>query len=456
MFRSRLFLGGALVLGLALVAGACGTTDDDTADDSTAAPTTVAAAEPVTLAVWDSFLQEAETPVIEGLIAEFEAAHPGVTVNREAKSFDDVDATIELALSSDGGPDVFPVNQGESAMGALVRAGLVVDLSSYYDSFGWSDVFPSGLAVANSFSADGQTYGEGNLYGISPIAEIVGVYYRKDIFEAMGLSVPGTFAEFESNMAALKDAGEVPLTFGNLDRWPVMHIYSSLQGMYLGENRAYIDDLTFARGNVTWDDQSTLDAITKLKEWADAGYYTPGYEGVGYDDSTALFDSGEGAMMLTGSWMASTFAAGPNADNIGFFLLPPLSEGESSISTGGTATAFAIGVNSPNKDLAAEYIDWMMSVEAAKAWQEIGTLPVSVDVAAAAGDAGVFGDLVRAWGSVNERNAIGPYSDKPSPNAFDVAAVGFQEVLAGQTTPSDMIEALDDDYIAFLVDKGVR
>lgn len=453
MLDSRRFLRGALFLSLALVAAACssGTTDD------TASPgTTTAAVEPVTLSVWDTFAEEANSPVIEALNAEFEATHPGVTINREAKAFDDIDATIELALTGDGGPDVFPVNQGESAMGALVRAGLIVNLSPYYESFGWSDVFPSGLAVTNSFTADGLTYGEGNLYGISPIAEVVGVYYRKDIFEQVGLSIPKTLAEFESNMAKLKDAGEVPITFGNLDRWPIMHIFSSLQGTYLGEDRAYLDDLTFARGNVTWDDQANLDAIAKFTEWADSGYYTPGYEGIGYDDSTALFDGGEGAMMLTGSWMGSTFLAGPNADNIGFFLLPPLGEGESSISTGGVSLAWAIGINSPNKDLAAEYIDWMMSREAAAAWQEIGTLPVAVDVAAAADDTSVFGDLVRAWGSVNERDAIGHYSDKPSPNTFDVSAVAFQEVLAGQITPADVIVDLDEDYVAFLEEKGVR
>lgn len=341
-------------------------------------------------------------------------------------------------------------------MGGLVRAGLIVDLSSYYDSFGWADVFPSGLAVTNSFTADGQMYGEGNLYGISPIAEVVGVYYRKDIFEAMGLNVPETFSEFESNMAVIKEAGEVPLTFGNLDRWPIMHIFSSLQGMYLGEDRAYLDNLSFARGDVTWDNQANLKAIEKFTEWADAGYYTDGYEGVGYDDSTALFDGGEGAMMLTGSWMASTFSAGPNADNIGFFLLPPLEQGASSISTGGTEVAFAISINSPNKDLAAEYIDWMMSAEAAAAWQEIGTLPVAVDVAAAADLEGLFGDLVRAWGSVNARNAIGHYSDKPSPNTYDVSAAAFQEVLAGRATPAEVIVDLDADYVAFLEEKGAR
>ena len=32
--------------------------------------------------------------------------------------------------------------------------------------------------------------------------------------------MPKTFAEFEAALQQIKDAGYVPLTFGNLDGWP--------------------------------------------------------------------------------------------------------------------------------------------------------------------------------------------------------------------------------------------
>ena len=159
-------------------------------------------------------------------------------------------------------------------------------------------------------------------------------------------------------------------------------------------------------------------------------------------------------MMLTGNWNASTFAAGPYGDQMGFFLLPPEVEGVSILSTGGTNVAYAIGVNSKHPDLAAEYIAWMMSGDAARAWQDAGVVPVAADIEAAAGNTSMFGDLVRAWGSLIERNAIGAYSDKPSPGTYDVEAAAFQKVLAGKITPAEAIQALDDDYIAFLKEKG--
>ena len=73
-------------------------------------------------------------------------------------------------------------------------------------------------------------------------------------------------------------------------------------------------------------------------------------------------------MMLTGSWMSSTFQAGPNGDKIGFFLVPPAAEGGNKMSTGGTSLAYGIRASSPNANLAAEYIDYLMSDKAAKAW----------------------------------------------------------------------------------------
>ena len=77
-----------------------------------------------TLLVWDQFYRDEESKVIETLNAEFEAAHPGVKIQREVKVLEDLKATVKLALTKADGPDVAQVNQGRNDMGALVEAGL--------------------------------------------------------------------------------------------------------------------------------------------------------------------------------------------------------------------------------------------------------------------------------------------------------------------------------------------
>lgn len=170
-----------------------------------------------TLVVWDQFYREEESKVIETLNAEFIAAHPGVKIQRETKVLADLQMTIKLALSESDGPDVAQVNQGRSDMGALVEAGLLLPLDDYLAQYGWGNVFSTSVASRNSFTPDGNTFGQGSLFGVSPTAEVVGVYYNKGIFKDNGWSVPTTFEDLEQLLADIKAAGLTPISFGSLD-----------------------------------------------------------------------------------------------------------------------------------------------------------------------------------------------------------------------------------------------
>lgn len=404
----------------------------------------------VTLTVWDNWTRAEDSTLMDKLVADFEAAHPGVTVNRVVKSTDDLKATARLAMSADDGPDVAQINQGWSDMGAMVQGGLLLPLTDYAAQYGWLDKISPGLAARNSFSEDGTRFGEGTLYGVPPVAELVGVFYRKDIFAELGLGVPKTFAEFEATLQQLKDAGHVPLTFGNLDGWPAGQTLGEILGVQLPD-RSVLDDLIYASGQgASWDSPEVVSAAQKLVEWVDNGYFTSGFEGIGYDDSGNLFSNGEGAMMLTGSWMSSTFQAGPHGENIGFFLVPPAEEGGFKMSTGGTSLAYAIRAGTPNADLAAEYLDWMMSDEVAQQWIGVGIVPVTAVDAAGLEEGTLFADLVAAWQSMNSRDEVGHYLDWASPTFYDTLTAALQELMAKQISPEEFAQRLQADRAAFL------
>lgn len=406
------------------------------------------------LTVWDNWTREEDDALMESLVASFEAAHPGVKVNRIVKSFDDLKATAKLAMSAADGPDVAQINQGWSDMGAMVQGGLLAPLTPYAEQYGWQEKISPGIAARNSYTDDGKNFGEGTLYSLPPVAELVGVYYRKDIFDELGLSVPKTFAEFEATLEQLKAAGQAPLTFGNVEGWPAGQILGEILNTQLPD-RTYLDDLVYSSGKgASWDAPETIAAAAKLVEWAEKGYFTPGYEGIGYEDSTNLFNNGEGAMMLTGSWMSSTFQAGPNGANIGFFLLPPAEEGGFKMSTGGTSLGYAIRASSPNVDLAAQYLDWMMSDEAAQGWIGVGIVPVAPVDAAGLEQGALFADLVTAWQSMNSRDEVGHYLDWASPTFYDTLTAAIQELLGKQITPEEFVQKLEADHQAFLQQLG--
>ncbi len=419
------------------------------------APAAPAAQDAATvLTVWDNWTRDEDNTLMEKLVADFEAAHPGVTVNRVVKSFDDLKATAKLAMSAGDGPDVVQINQGWSDMGVMVQGGLLAPLTPFAEQYGWLDKISPGIVARNSYSDDGKNFGQGTLYSLPPVAELVGVYYRKDIFNEVGISVPKTFAEFEAAMEQLKAAGYVPLTFGNVEGWPAGQTLGEILNTELPD-RTYLDDLIFsAGGDASWDSPEMIASAQKLVEWSDKGYFTSGYEGIAYEDSTNLFNNGEGAMMLTGSWMSSTFQAGPNGENIGFFLVPPAAEGGFKMSTGGTSLAYAIRATSANVDLAAEYLDWMMSDEAAKGWIDVAIVPVAPVDTSNVEQGTLFADMVAAWQSMNSRDEVGHYLDWASPTFYDTLTAAIQELMAKQITAEEFAQKLQTDHQAFLTQLG--
>lgn len=403
--------------------------------------------------VWDIWTRDVDSEVIETLDREFEESHPGLVINRVVKSFDDMKATAQLALSNEDGPDVAQINQGESDMVALVRAGLLTDLTPYWQKYGWSERYASSLAARNSVLGDGSAYGQGNLYGMAPTAEFVGVFYNKEKFAAAGVEVPQTFAEFEAALETLKNAGETPIMFGDLDGWPAIHTYGEIENAFI-DDPTYMDNFIYARGEVSFDIPANVEAAAKYQEWAKQGYFTPDFIGIGYDDALQLFSNGEGAMFLTGTWISGDLLAGPNADKMGFFLVPPQEAGGHKLVVAGTSTAYAIRKGSPNTELAAEYIDWMMSDRAMELWVEAGLVPVVPVDPAQLKEGTLYADMVNAWQQILATNSIGHYLDWATPTFYDTVTAALQELGGFQITPEEFVQKLQADYAAFLQEKG--
>jgi raffinose/stachyose/melibiose transport system substrate-binding protein len=404
-------------------------------------------AEEITLVVWDQFYRDVESQVIETLNAEFEAAHPGIKIERVVKTLDDLKVTLKLALVETGGPDVAQVNQGRSDMGAMVEAGLLLPLDEYTAAFSWGERFSASVASRNSFTEDGKTFGSGNLYGVSPTAEVVGVYYNKTLFEANGWVVPTTFDEFEALLATIKAAGVTPISFGSLDGWNAIHEFSAVQHLLVSLD--YINDFTYGVNNVSFDIPENQQAASVMQAWVDSGYFTDGFAGIGYDDSNKTFKAGEGAMTITGSWLTGELLTDTDQE-FGFFLLPGNPD-QTRLAIGGVGVPFSIRKTTAQPDLAAEYLDWMISPRAAELWAGVGMLPAMpmADDAVVEVDP-LFTDTMIAWNTVNEENAVGHYIDWATPTFYDTIVAELQKLFGMVTTPAEFTAAVQVDYATFL------
>jgi raffinose/stachyose/melibiose transport system substrate-binding protein len=357
-----------------------------------------------------------------------------------AKSFTDLNTTLKLAVSGTKAPDIVEANQGRPVMGQLVKGGLLKPMDAYADAYGWKDRWSKTLLDLNRFSADGKQFGAGNLYGVSQMGEIVGVFYNKDKVS----SPPKTFGEFEAMLAKAKQDGQVPISFGNLDKFGGIHEFQTVQNQFAGKQA--VRDFVFAKGGASFDTAENEKAAAKLQEWADKGYLTPDFNGTGYDPAWQQFTKGKGPFTIAGTWITSDVATALG-DKAGFFLMPGQKAGGPPVSLGGESLPWAITSKSKHADVAAAYIDYITNSEAAKVLVETDNLPAMPTDARPA--SAVNKDVFAAWKSVNDARGLTPYMDYATPTFDDDFSGAVQKLLARKVKPDAFTKGVEGDYSKF-------
>jgi raffinose/stachyose/melibiose transport system substrate-binding protein len=431
-----------LVAIVALLAG-CGAPGEDAPDqraETDGKKVDVAAAGPVTLTVWDQEVRGGQRRQIEQLNEAFQQKYPNVTIKRVAKSFTDLNTTLKLAVSGDKAPDVVQANQGRGVMGVLVKGGLLRPLDEYADAYGWADRYSPVLLDLNRFSSDGETFGDGDLYGLSQMGEIVGMFYNRDKVP----EPPATFADLEAQLAQAKSDGDVPISFGNLDKWPGIHEYQAVQNVFAAP--AEVRDFVFARDDASFTTPENEEAAKKLQEWAEKGYFTKDFNGVGYDPAWAQFGKGAGPFLIAGTWLLRdlTDAMG---DKLGFMLVPPADSGGKPQALGGESLPFAVTEKSENPDVGAAYIDFLTNPDAADVLVETGNLPAMPAEAQPTGAAGQ--DIFEAWRTLADADGLVPYLDYATPTFYDTITSEVQQLMAGRRSPDEFTGALQEDFEKF-------
>jgi raffinose/stachyose/melibiose transport system substrate-binding protein len=436
-------MGSLAVLAATALAAGCGTTPGDDTSSDTPTKTTaavqakpdIAAAGDVTLTVWDQEVRGGQAAQIKELNKQFMAKYPNVKIKRVAKSFDDLNTTLKLAVSGPKAPDVVEANQGLGVMGQLVKGKLLRSIDDYAKIYGWADRYPSLLLDLNKFEADGTTFGTGNLYGLSQMGEIVGVFYnKKKVTE-----VPKTLADFEAALAKAKSDGDVPIQFGNLDKWPGIHEYETVLGQTAPKED--VRNFVFQKAGASFDTPEFQAAATKLQDWVKKGYFTKDFNGTGYDPAWQRFSKGRGTFLIAGTWLVADLAK-QMGDDVGFFTMPGEQEGDP-VALGGESLPFTITSKSKNPDVAAAYIDFLTDQNAATVLTETDNLAaMKYDVPAAKG--ALTQDVAASWKALGEADGLIPYADYTTPTFGDDLGGAIQSMLAGKDSPTEFTSGVQE------------
>ncbi len=410
------------------------------------------------LEIWDIYYQPNREPVAEAAIEQFKERYPDWQVKRSARPLADMKTAVMAALGAGVGPDIVLVNNGEHMMGPMVRANQIVNLDPYAEQYGWLDeLFSPTIWDRVRYTEDGTQFGEGLIWAVGLDAELVGIYYNKDIFEELNLSIPESVAELEETMQLIKEGGYAPISVGILDDWQFFHLYGALQHAALAHQmgadaaQEYLDDVVVrTKADRSWMEEGNIESARILQNWVENEFLVDGFTALGGDDALSVYLAGASALFIQGSWYSVSIA---EADfESGFIPFPPMEKGgELPPQIGGMATPIGISIYSPHPDLAAEYLDFLIASDKTVELQlELNVLPARVPVPLEGIPKGLYHDILTAWNETNRVGRVGHFLDWATPTMWDTIGDAGRDLMLLRISPEEFVEKIEADYRAFV------
>ena len=291
---------------------------------------TLTQADKVTITFRHVWTQEHDLPmmnIFQDVVEEFEATHPNVKVN-----FEGLDQTnhreekLKSEMVTGTPPDMF-VLFGGAELDPYVSSNRLLDLT---------DLIKENQLDFIDLSM--WTY-DNRVYGLPFEGHAQPLFYNKQIFEELNISPPATLEELNETITTLKANGYIPFTLGNSELWPGSMYAHYLMDRYAGPD--LIEDI--ARGNASFVNDNYLKAFNELQEWGKNNAFNNNFARILSVNAIHLFNSGEAAMHLNGSWDITLFQSTDGSDfqqNIGVIPFPTLNKEEHPSIVGG----YAIGI----------------------------------------------------------------------------------------------------------------
>ena len=377
-----------------------------------------------TLTLWDYEAADSAMGIAwSQAVKDFEAAHPGVTVKVELKTFDQLQKTAPMVLNSRNVPDVMEYNKGDATSGLLSKQGLLTDLTPQVAQYGWDKKLTGNIAVTSRYTNG--IMGSGDWYGIPNYAEFAMVYYNADMFKKYNVPVPKTFADFTAAMDVFVSHGITPLANAGAE-------YPAQQYLY---------DLALMKADPAWvtayqtggkgdfRDAAWTYAANTLRDWVKKGYIAKSSVSLKATDMGNGFESGKSPMMVSGSWWYGTFESEIKNFQWDTFLWPG-----SELVPGSGGNLWVVPKNAKNKQLAYDFINTTLQKDVQDLIANKGAVPV----AASAPDVTdpKARELIQNYQTLASSGGLAFYPDWPTAGFYDTLTAATQNLMNGQDAGS--------------------
>ncbi len=304
-------------------------------------------AQDVTLTI-ESWRNDDLTIWQDTIIPAFEAANPGIKVVFAPTAPAEYNAALNSKLAAGSAGDLITCRPFDASL-ELYNQGHLADLSGLASMANFSPVAKSAW----------QTDDAAATFCVPMASVIHGFIYNKDAFDALGIAVPATEADFFAALDKIKaDGTYIPMAMGTNDQWEAATMgYNNIGPNYWkGEEGR----LALIKGEQKLTDPQWVAPYATLAKWKD--YLGDGFEAQTYPDSQNLFTLGRAAIYPAGSWEISGFNTQAQF-KMGAFPPPVQAAGDTCYISDHTDIAIGMNAKSPNAEQAKVFLDWVGSAE---------------------------------------------------------------------------------------------
>jgi multiple sugar transport system substrate-binding protein len=309
------------------------------------------------LTLWQSINPPVNRDVFERLVEKFNQRNSDIQVE---SVYAEGLPKILTAVVGNASPDILSFYP--QLTGQFVELGAIVPLEEWFDQLpSKSEVIPNTLEELKL---------NGHLWSIPLYTSNIGIFYRRDLFQAAGIT------ETPKNWAELRETAKQLTIDKNGDQRPEQ--YGIILPLGKGEWTVFswFPFLLSADGEIVTDSYPNLTnpgAITALKFWEDLlkdGSAILSSPERGYEEDDFL--SGRVAMQITGPW---TYITKSNVD-YGVFPMPSNVTSATAI---GNGNLFLMKTTPEREKAALKFLEFVLSEKFQTEWA-IGTgfLPVNI------------------------------------------------------------------------------
>jgi len=327
-------------------------------------------------------------------------------------------AVLKTRMLGGNPPDSFQVHAGKELSDTYVITGLMEPLTGLLEEWGILDKFPEDILSICSY--------EGEVYSI-PVNVHRGnvIFANNAILEEAGVEeIPLDWDGFFAAMDKIKEAGYIPLSLGDKNKWTATHLFEDILAATLGPDgyNGLWD------GSVSFDDPKVVEAVEIFGRLMD--YVNEDHAAGTWQDATLMVKDGKAAMNVMGDWAEGylkTLGWTPGEEfswsvvpgNDGIFMV--------------VSDTFGMPKSAPNPENAEKWLKVMSSVEGQDIFNPIkGSIPARVDA-----DKSLY-DAYLTWSM-----------DDFATNAL------LPSIAHGSAAPEGFITALHDAINAFVTDRNV-